>query len=312
MRAVMVDPDAVGRLALGEAEPPEPDPGQAIVRVQAISLNRGEVRYAQAKPAKSRIGWDVAGIVERAAADGTGPEKGTAAVAFVPAANAWAELAAVPTPYLAAIPEGVSPIDAAALPVAALTALYGLERGERLLGTRVLVTGASGGVGLYACQLAKLMGATVIAQIRNASHRAILEDLRIDEVVVDETGSALSNAGPFGLIFDGVGGSLLSHTLPRLATGGKAVLYGVTGSTSADLPIGPLLGSGDAAVQGFNLYHESRVAPAGLGLGRLLELVRSGRLKTFVERTGDWSDIGQTASDLLERRFHGKAVLRVS
>lgn len=222
----------------------------------------------------------------------------------------WAEKVAVSTAYLATIPEGVSHTDAAALPVAALTALYGIERGDRLLGARVLITGASGGVGLFACQLARLMGAHVVAQLRSDALQSTLEGIGV-EVVVDASGEELAKHGPYRLIFDGVGDSVLTHALPKLTTGGRAVIYGVTAAPTAELGIGPLLGSGNAAVEGFNLYHESRMEPAGQGLARLLELVRAGSINTFVERSGSWRDVGQTAADLLDRRFVGKAVLEV-
>ena len=310
MQAVVATPDAPGRLSLADVEPPDPDSGEALVTVRAFSLNRGEVNFAQSKPAGARIGWDVAGVVEAPATDGSGPEAGARVVGFLPAANGWAERVAVPTGYLASIPDGVSDADAASLPVAGLTALYGIERADRLLGDRVLVTGASGGVGLFACQLARLMGAHVVAQLRSDSMQAVLEGLGA-EVVVDATGEEIRKHGPYRLIFDGVGGSVLTHALPRLTTGGRAVVYGVTASPTAELGIGPLLGSGNAAVEGFNLYHESRVEPAGRGLARLLALLRAGRLRTFIERTGSWSDVGQIAADLLARRFVGKAVLEI-
>ncbi len=310
MQAVVVTPDAPGRLGLAEVDHPTADPGAAIIGVRAFSLNRGEVSFAQAKPAGARIGWDIAGVVETAAADRSGPSAGTRVVGFVPASNGWAEKVAVPTANLAAIPDDVSDADAAALPVAALTALYGIERADRLLGARVLITGASGGVGVFACQLAKLMGAHVVAQLRSDALKRALEEIGV-QVVVDASGEELAKHGPYRLIFDGVGGCVLTHVLPKLTTGGHAVVYGVTAAPTAELAIGPLLGSGNAAVEGFNLYHESRVEPAGRGLARLLELVRAGSLDTFVGRTGSWSEVGQTAADLLDRRFAGKAVLEI-
>lgn len=90
-----------------------------------------------------------------------------------------------------------------------------------------------------------------------------------------------------------------------LPVAGLTALYGIERANRL------LLGSGDAVVEGFNLYHEARVEPAAKGLARLLELVRTGALNTFMERIGAWTEIGQTAFDLLERRFRGKAVLDV-
>src|SRR5437879_9464092 len=161
--AVVVDPDAPGRLVIRSVPEPTPDRGEAIGRVRAISLNRGEVRRAGMAAAGGRPGWDLAGEVERGAAHGSGPRAGTRVVGMVNE-GAWAERVAVPTPALAELPEKVTFTQAATFPVAGLTALYALARGGPLLDRRVLVTGATGGVGDFAVQLARLAGAHVTAR----------------------------------------------------------------------------------------------------------------------------------------------------
>jgi NADPH:quinone reductase-like Zn-dependent oxidoreductase len=83
-RAVVVDPDAPGRLAIKPVDDPVPYRGEAIVGVQAISLNRGEVRRSTMAPAGWRPGWDLAGTIERAAADGSGPAAGARVVGLLP------------------------------------------------------------------------------------------------------------------------------------------------------------------------------------------------------------------------------------
>ncbi|MEM1033118.1 MAG: alcohol dehydrogenase, partial [Myxococcota bacterium] len=119
-RAVLTDPERPGFVVL-DALPMRPaGPDEVTIDVECFSLNRGELKFAQGKPAGSRIGWDVAGTVAEAA---HGFEEGTRVVAFVAAQEGWAERVAVPKTYLAPIPDAVSSELAAALPVAAGTAL---------------------------------------------------------------------------------------------------------------------------------------------------------------------------------------------
>src|SRR5438067_877102 len=107
MRAVVVDPGAPGRLVLRDVEPPAPGRLEALVRVAALSLNRGELRRAASAEAGWRPGWDLAGTVEQVAADGSGPPVGSRVVGLLNP-GAWAELVAVPTTALAALPDGCS------------------------------------------------------------------------------------------------------------------------------------------------------------------------------------------------------------
>ena len=123
MRTVLVDPSAPGHLKLKELPAPVPLSNQALVQVEAISLNLGEVRRARRSDPGTLLGWDLAGTVTTPAADGSGPPAGTRVVGIV-RAGAWAELAAVETASMAPLPDSVSCATAATLPVAGLTALY--------------------------------------------------------------------------------------------------------------------------------------------------------------------------------------------
>jgi len=126
-QAVVVDPATPGPPSPPPVPAPTPDRGEAIIRVRAISLNRGEVRRSTMAPAGWRPGWDLAGTVERAASDGSGPKVGARVVGFLPE-GAWAERVAVPTHALAELPEKVTFSQAATFPVAGLTALHALAR----------------------------------------------------------------------------------------------------------------------------------------------------------------------------------------
>src|SRR3972149_5469969 len=132
-RAVVISPEAPGRLVIRPVPEPVADRGEALVRVHAISLNRGEVRRSGMAPAGWRPGWELAGPGARPAADGSGPRAGARVVGLLPE-GAWAERVAVPTHALADLPSNVTFSQAATFPVAGLTALHGLGKGGRLLG----------------------------------------------------------------------------------------------------------------------------------------------------------------------------------
>ena len=311
IQAVVVDPEAPGRLALAAVEGPTPLPSEALVRVAAVSLNRGEIRRAALAEPGWRPGWDIAGTVEQAAADGSGPTAGTRVVGTLPVA-AWAELVAVPTRALAELPEEVSFVQAATLPIAGLTALVALEKyGGLLLGRSVLITGASGGVGHFAVQLAKASGARVVGLIRQSRGEGLVREAGADEVAIGEDATSAAPFGPYDHIVDSVGGATLGTALGLLAPDGVAVNFGPTGGTTTSLDVPRFYGTGGLRLHGLIIFHELERQPAGVGLARLVRLVADGRLRPHVEVEAPWTEIGAIAQRLNDRAYTGKAVLHV-
>lgn len=306
-RAVVVDPDVPGRLVVRPVPEPVADRGEAIVRVRAISLNRGEVRRSTMAPAGWRPGWDLAGEVERAAASGTGPGVGARVVGLL-SEGAWAERVAVPTHALAELPAPVTYAQAATLPVAGLTALHALAKGPLLAGRRVLVTGATGGVGDFAVQLARLAGAHVTAAARRAEQAAALRELGAHEVV---TGDTIPASPKYDLVVDSVGGRTLGTALAALERGGVCVTLGVSATSEVTFDARQFFVTGQTTLYGFYLFLELGSEPASAGLRRLAQLVASRQVVPHVSVERPWSEIAKVAQDLMDRRFPGKAVLRI-
>ncbi|MGK5672883.1 zinc-binding dehydrogenase [Micromonospora sp. URMC 106] len=301
MQALIYDPAAPHRLRLGAAPDPVPTAGQALVRVAAVSLNFGEIAF---RPTDGQVGhvsgWDAAGVVVRAADDGSGPAVGTRVVTFG-WAGAWAELRAVDTNNLAAVPEGVDLGLASALPVAGVTALQAVRRLGPLIGRRVLITGASGGVGRYATQLAARAGAHVIASVGSLARAEGLRELGAAEIVV---GPANLSERVYGVL-DNVGGGQLADAYHRLQDGGIVQAIGMASREPTLIDFEQARTSVDRGrLETFNV-----ATPFGDDLAYLVGLLDKGHLDAQVGWRGPWQRAAAAAEALLARQVPGKAVL---
>jgi NADPH:quinone reductase-like Zn-dependent oxidoreductase len=308
MLAITAAPGKPANVEIREVPDPQPRSSQALVRVEAFSLNRGESRRLADMDDGAPAGWDLAGVVERPAEDGSGPRAGTRVVGLVDA-GAWAQLAAVETVRLAALPHQVATAQAATLPVAGLTALKALDLLAPVLARRVLVTGASGGVGRFAVQLAHLAGAHVTGVSQSSERARGLLELGADEVLHE-----LEPDGPeFDAIVEGVGGASLGAAIQRVAPYGAIVSFASSDPEPVSFPAREFFARAyGAQLHAFYLFGIlSRENTASRDLGRLLDLIAAGRLHCSIDHEGSWRDAAEAIEALIERRVAGKAVLRV-
>ena len=294
-------------VALAEAPYPEPLPDQALIRIHAISLNRGEVRQLGGKEPGMLHGWDFAGVVERAAANGTGPSHGARVVGY--AWKAWAQLVAVPTRDLATLPDEVSFEQAACLPVAGMTALLAFDIAGNVLARRVLVTGASGGVGRFAVQLGHRAGAHVTGVSASPQRARGLAELGADDVIHD-----LQPEGErFDVIVEGVGGASLGAALQRVEPDGIVLSFASSDPSPVQYPARALfVGASGARLYGLYVFHElDRRGGAAPLLSRLATLVAAGSLDPQIDLEVSWREAGEAIHALNDRRIAGKAVLHL-
>jgi NADPH:quinone reductase-like Zn-dependent oxidoreductase len=308
-------------LHLEELEVPQPSDGEVLVRVRAAGVNaldwhlvKGEPRIMRLtgmglrRPKHPGVGRDVAGVVEAVGAGVTRLRRGDEVFGWC--SGAFAELVTTREDHLVPKPPNVPFEHAAAVPVAALTALQGLrDRGEVQPGEHVLITGASGGVGTFAVQLAKHLGAevTAVCSTRNVD---LVRSLGADHVV-DYTREDATRAGRrYDVILDVAGRPSLLGCRRSLTPGGRLVLAGGEGGPwVGPLPRmvrGLLLGAvGGRTIRAF-LATETREDTLALA-----DLLATGELTAVIDRTYALADAPAAVRYLEEGHTQGKVVVTV-
>jgi NADPH2:quinone reductase len=287
-------------VALAAVDAPAPRADEALVAVEAYSVNPGEIMLL-ASGREEPPGKDIAGRVLRAAADGSGP-----VVAHVETGG-WAEQVAVPTSRLAVLPDTVPADVAAALPLAGLTALRLLRAADGVAGRRVLLTGASGGVGHSFVELAAAIGTKVTAITATPARGERLLALGADAVVT----SVEDAEGPFDVAIDSVGGDVFGQALLKLGHGGLMLWYGQASLQPARADFFAVL-AGPVDVTIRSLLYWTEADRDGEDLATLVALVAAGRLHPEIGERAAWTDSPRVLADVRARRVRGKAVLTVA
>jgi NADPH:quinone reductase-like Zn-dependent oxidoreductase len=292
-------------VGFGDVGQPRPAAGEAVVKVEAFSVNRGEILQLDGVlPGGERPGKDIAGLVVQAAANGTGPQVGRRVVGH-PSAGGWAEYATVPTDALAVLPLGVSTITAAALPLAGLTALRLLRAAGCVSGHPVLITGASGGVGHYFTELAVGAGAEVTAVTATPERGKRLAELGAE--VIHHLDDA---RGPYHVVLESIGGMVTAQALSLLRPRGRMIWFGQASGEPARLSFFDFFaGPRSATIQHFHYLQADE--PFATDLDALVHLVAGGRLHPEIGRIEDWSRTSGVLADLRDRRIRGNAVLTI-
>ncbi|HLY88084.1 MAG TPA: zinc-binding dehydrogenase [Acetobacteraceae bacterium] len=306
MLGLVTTPEGKAPMELRELPGPVVQRNEALVEVRAFSLNRGELRSIRNNGEGWVPGQDVAGVVVQQAADESGPPLGARVVALTDEFG-WAQRVAVLSHRMAVLPDGVSFAQACTLPVAGLTALRTLRHGAPLLGKRVLITGAAGGVGTLAVQLAARSGARVTAVVGRADRAAGLRELGALEVIegIDKA------EGRFGLILEAAGGASLAQAIKLVEAKGVVVVYGNSSGEPTTISFADFRSAPNSRVQGFSYFYseaEDRFAP---DLALLVSLIADGSLKPQIGVERSWREFAAVAEQLRDRRVAGKAVFLV-
>jgi NADPH:quinone reductase-like Zn-dependent oxidoreductase len=305
MLAVINTPDEREPVALREVEEPTPAPNEALIQVAAFSVNRGELAQLNKLPHGWRPGQDVAGTIARQASDGSGPPAGARILGLTEEAG-WAERTPVRTDRLAVLSDNTRFEEAAVLPIPGLTALRALRRGSFLLDKRVMITGATGIVGILAIELAAARGARVTGVARRGAHSRV-RSLGASQVIE----SASETNERFDLILESIGGASLKGAMERVAPGGVIVVFGNTSGEPTQFDFRNFRSAQNARIE--TLFHYSAEPPSAFAgdLRLLAERLANRQISPTISGEHDWSDLPSVITERTTGRFRGKHVFAV-
>jgi NADPH:quinone reductase-like Zn-dependent oxidoreductase len=304
------------RLRMADVDQPFPGAGQVLVKVLAASVNAADWRVLRGRPLFSRatlgllrpkhqiLGVDIAGQVEAVGGGVTRFRPGDQVYANLldHGYGGFAEYVPVPVEVASLKPANLSFEEAAAVPMAAVTALQGLGRhGPLQPGQRVLINGGTGGVGHFAVQLAKAAGAEVTA-VTSTHNLDLVRSLGADHVVDYTTTDALGDGRRYDRILDTVGNRSVRDLRGALVAGGKAA---VTGFTSVRRLLGVSLRGGKDVAQ-------VQAHVTATDLERLTELIEAGELRPRIDRRYQFADLPAAIAYLEQGHARAKVVVAMT
>ena len=303
-------------LRMAEVDKPVPKVDEVLVKVLAASVNAADWHVLRGKPLFSRatlgllrpkhqiLGGDVAGRVEAVGGGVTRFKPGDEVYANLldHGYGGFAEYVSVPVAVMSLKPASLSFEEAAAVPMAATTALQGLgHHGELRPGQRVLINGATGGVGSFAVQIAKASGAEVTG-VTSTPNLDLVRSLGADHVLDYTATDFTRGGGRYDLILDTVGNRSVPDLKRALAPGGRAA---VTGFTSVARLLGVSLRGGKKIAQ-----VQAHVTTRDLEL--LSELIEAGKLRPQIDRRYRFADIPAAIAYLEQGRARAKVVVEMA
>jgi len=313
----------------------EPKSGEVRIRVQAIGLNRAEImfrtgQYLEQPEFPSRIGLEATGIVEAIGAGVTkvriGDKVSVATGQSIAKYGTYGETAIVPASSAISYPDNLTPEEAASVWVQYLTAYFAfVDLAKIQPGQSVLITAATGGAGLGAIEVARLLGAVAIATTRSASKQQALLDLRADHVIVtskEDLGSRVKEiTGGRGadLIFDPIAGDTLPTLAEAVAWGGQIILYGALGGTNVPYPLFAAFAR-NFTLRSYVVYSFCGLETLGLrrneeAFARAVRFINenlaSGKLQPLIAKIFPLSEIQEAHRYMESNQQLGKIVIKV-
>jgi len=315
MRAAVIDGyGGSDRLEVRDIARPAPGAGQLLVRVRAAGVNpldwkirRGELRFVMPQKFPWVPGYDAAGIVEEIGVEVDNFAPGDAVHAYVRNAGTCAEFAVVETDAAAMIPDGLSFEEAAAVPLAGLTAWQALvDRGEMAAGERVLVNGGAGGVGHFAVQIAAALGAWVTA-VAGTRNQDFLRELGARRTIDYEMDDFTRDEETYDVVFDAAGTSDFRRCDLILGEGGIYVTTNIGPRAffhSLRTGLASLIGTARRA-------RWISTEPSGKDLAEIDALILRVRVRPHVDRIFSLDEIRQAHDASEAGGGRGKIVIRV-